>query len=206
MHLMTWTTSSWQAIRKSKQPNSVFSFYLGVVGRLLYNLRRHPKRCSNKCVSLYLCVRQLAGHTKVRQFDFPLFWQQDVGSWKQQRKVGKYSGKVRIIINNIFLVFSLQTILNVTLKLTKTHFCKLGYNLFIHYFIFFFCKLVRVFIVSKTLPLMSLCIFFSECRYSSPFKISLSIVAICISSRAPGSSWMHRCVRVTSILLSLHKN
>lgn len=145
MHLMTWTTSSWQAIRKSKQPNSVFSFYLGVVGRLLYNLRRHPKRCSNKCVSLYLCVRQLAGHTKVRQFDFPLFWQQDVGSWKQQRKVGKYSGKVRIIINNIFLVFSLQTILNVTLKLTKTHFCKLGYNLFIHYFIFFFLQISESF-------------------------------------------------------------
>lgn len=38
-------------------------------------------------------------------------------------------------------------------------------------------------------PLMSLWIFFSECRYSSPFRISRRIVAIWVSSRAPGSNW-----------------
>lgn len=37
------------------------------------------------------------------------------------------------------------------------------------------------------LPLISLWIFFSECRYSRPFRISLRMVAIWVSSRAPGS-------------------
>lgn len=37
------------------------------------------------------------------------------------------------------------------------------------------------------LPLISLWIFFSECRYSRPLRISLRIVAIWVSSRAPGS-------------------
>lgn len=34
---------------------------------------------------------------------------------------------------------------------------------------------------------MSLWIFFSECRYSRPLRISRRMVAICVSSRAPGS-------------------
>lgn len=41
-------------------------------------------------------------------------------------------------------------------------------------------------------PLISLWIFFSECRYSSPFRISRRIVAIWVSSRAPGSNWRRR--------------
>lgn len=37
------------------------------------------------------------------------------------------------------------------------------------------------------LPLMSLWIFFSECRYSRPLRISRRMVAIWVSSSAPGS-------------------
>lgn len=40
---------------------------------------------------------------------------------------------------------------------------------------------------SGAVPLMSLWIFFSECRYSRPLRISLRMVAIWVSSRAPGS-------------------
>lgn len=46
------------------------------------------------------------------------------------------------------------------------------------------------------IPLMSLWIFFSECKYSSPLRISLSIVAIWYSSSGPGSS----CDRGDSVM------
>lgn len=58
---------------------------------------------------------------------------------------------------------------------------------------------------------MSLWIFFSECRYSRPLRISLRIVAIWVSSRAPGSIFRkiknkmqvkkQRLVRLASMLI-----
>lgn len=49
-------------------------------------------------------------------------------------------------------------------------------------------KMEYIHIIIKV-PLMSLWIFFSECKYSSPLRISLSIVAIWDSSSGPGSSY-----------------
>lgn len=50
------------------------------------------------------------------------------------------------------------------------------------------CKMIcRRRLQRSLIPLISLWIFFSECRYSRPFRISLRIVAIWVSSRGPGS-------------------
>lgn len=54
--------------------------YLGVVGRLLDDLRSHPERRSNKGFPLDLSVRQLTSHTEVSQLHLTVFRQEDIGS------------------------------------------------------------------------------------------------------------------------------
>ena len=54
--------------------------YLGVVGGLLDDLRRHPERRSHEGFPLDLRVRQLTGHPEVRQLHLTVLRQQHVGS------------------------------------------------------------------------------------------------------------------------------
>lgn len=49
------------------------------------------------------------------------------------------------------------------------------------------CTLMPFSQLKPVLPLISLWIFFSECRYSRPLRISLRMVAIWVSSKDPGS-------------------
>lgn len=54
--------------------------YLRVIGRLFDDLRGHPERCTNKCVTLDLSVGELSRHAKIRQLHLSLLGQQYVGS------------------------------------------------------------------------------------------------------------------------------
>lgn len=56
----------------------IYACYLGVVRRLLDDLRRHPERRSHEGLPLYLRVRQLTGNPEVRQLHLAVFRQQHV--------------------------------------------------------------------------------------------------------------------------------
>ena len=52
---------------------------LGVIGRLLYDLRGHPERCTHKGESLH-GVGELASHTKISQLYLTILRQEDISS------------------------------------------------------------------------------------------------------------------------------
>ena len=52
---------------------------LGVVGRLLYHLGRHPERRAHERVALVRRVGQLSGYTEVGQFHVPGGAQENIG-------------------------------------------------------------------------------------------------------------------------------
>lgn len=74
--------------------------YLGVVGRLLDDLRSHPERRSHKRFPLDLSVRQLTGHTEVCQLHLAVLRQEDIGS------CGK-GGGIFIVIAVFFLLIEI---------------------------------------------------------------------------------------------------
>ena len=58
---------------------------LSVIGRLLDDLRGHPKGCAHKCLSFVGRVSQLTGNTKISQFHISMLRQQHVGRWNQHQ-------------------------------------------------------------------------------------------------------------------------
>jgi hypothetical protein len=50
-----------------------------VVARLLYNLGRHPERCTDECHALRLDVGKLGGDSEVSELDLALVREEDVG-------------------------------------------------------------------------------------------------------------------------------
>lgn len=77
------TTSS---TSNSSNPHPFVWSHLGVVGRLLDDLRRHPERRPHERLPLDLRVGQLTGDPKVGQLHLALLRQQDVGSCGESRE------------------------------------------------------------------------------------------------------------------------